>query len=276
MQSQSPTPLEALRGHSHAVVFAPRDGGLWTSVGPTIEDAGIEFEVIDHPLLCMSALCWREFNARRPGSRESTAFVALDVDDIEQLAPLFAAIRSRLPHVSAWVIASNVAIRVIEGKPRLEASPSGDATPHADARTRAARAEFEAKNPVPRRTPPQLRIARTSTSDGPSERTSEQILNDPRDTDLEQIEEILLARGASRPRDASLRRSRGDVEGSDAEGPNAEARDAESDDAEERDAQEPSATRLTSDEIAMLMGDLDDDRPTQRRGSDDSDERPSR
>lgn len=250
MQSQPPTLLEALRGHSHVVVYTPGDGGLWSSIGPSIEAAGIEVEVIGHPLLCMAALCWREFNGRRPGSRESTAFAAVDVDDIDRLEPMLASIRTKLPHVSVWVIGSNFTIPVIEGKPRVETAP------HTEQRPSAARAELEAKQATPPRTPPKLRISRTGAVEEAGTDHGAASTPPSRQRDLDHIESILRGSPSDgTPRDSASGHSA--QKSNDPIHPN--------DDGE--DPAEPSATRLTSDEIAMLMGDHDDDTPPGARGN---------
>ncbi len=245
MQSQPPTPLEALRGHSHVVVYTPENGGLWSSIAPSIKAVGIEVEVIGHPLLCMAALCWHEFNGRRPGSRESTAFAAVDVDDIDRLEPMLASIRTKLPHVSVWVIGSNFTIPVIEGKPRAEPAP------HPEQRPSAARAEFEAKQATPPRTPPKLRISRTGAAEEAGIDRGAADTPPSRQRDLDHIESILRGSPSDgAPRDPA-RKSSDPIHPGD----------------EVEDPAEPSATRLTSDEIAMLMGDHDDDRPPGPRGN---------
>jgi hypothetical protein len=267
VQSHSPSPLEALRGHSHVVVFAPRDGGSWTSIGSTIEGAGVDVKVIGHPLLCMAALCWREFNGRRPGSRESTAFVAVDVDDIERLAPMFKSIGAKLPHVSVWVIAADLFIRVIEGKPRLDPPSS------ADHRAAAAHSELESKHPVPRRTPPQLRIARTATNGEPDVDGPDSGAADQPQREIDRIEAILRAGAAAHePQNPTDHLARPGTQGAmrDAAGrdactkqPDSRSGRVEPDEMDDPGdgfvgEPEPSAARLTSDEIAMLMGDLDE------------------
>jgi len=243
VQSQPPTPLEALRGHSHVVVYTPEDGGLWSSIGPSIEAAGIEVEVIGHPLLCMAALCWHEFNGRRPGSRDSTAFAAVDVDDIDRLEPMLASIRTKLPHVSVWVIGSNFTIPVIEGKPRTEPAP------HPEQRPSSARAEFEAKQAAPSRTPPKLRISRTGAVEGAGTDRAATSASPSRQRDLDHIESILRGHPSDDASKDPPRKSADPIHPAD----------------DDEDPAEPSATRLTSDEIAMLMG--DDDSPPGERGN---------
>jgi hypothetical protein len=183
---------------------------------------------------------------------------------------MFKSIGTKLPHVSVWVIAADLFIRVIDGKPRLD-PPS-----NSDHRAAPAHSEFESKHPVPRRTPPQLRIARTATNgerdvDGPDTGAA-----DPQQRELDRIEAMLragiAAREPSNPADHLARRAT-DRDDSSARRHDAHAGHADADELDDpgegftgegfsgegfTSEGEPSAARLTSDEIAMLMGDLDE------------------
>jgi hypothetical protein len=168
----------------------------------------------------MAAVVWREVNARTPGSGASTAFIAAEVD-IQDLSPLFNAIRNRLPHVSTWVFHGEFAVLIAAAQPRHDVTADGTtASPAAHA---LLEPKLESGRDVAslRREPPMLKIAEgTEFLDGRAE------------LDARELDEIERRFGGNADGDDSL-------------------------DVEEEPA--PSAVRITREEIAMLMDDQQSD-----------------
>lgn len=273
MKVQTQTPLSVLRGHSHAILLVPSDGVLSPSLRESIQNSGCKVELIGHALFAMAAVVWHEANVREPNSRETTAFVAADVD-IDDLNPLFNAIRNRLPHVSTWVFQGELALLVAAAQPRHELGIRGAAV------APIALADFETKpsarhmpKPVeksgtrteaglrsdalpPSHVPPQLKLAEGSAFLDPTADAVARLLgdgaNDDRELEDRELEEIERRFG---------RRNQTDTERARAEGV----------DREDEEEPAPSAVRLTPEEIAMLMGDVHPENalpPRHDRGSD--------
>lgn len=245
MKVQTQTPLSVLRGHSQAILLVPSDGVLSPSLREAIHNSGCEVELIGHPLFAMAAVVWREVNARAPHSDASTAFIAAEVD-IQDLNPLFHAIRNRLPHVSTWVFHGDLAVLISGAQSRTERSSGQTAQSDLETKPGPVRGVAPA-----RRESPTLKIA-----EGTAFPTQHHEIHNPEspsakahdagctDRDLDEIERRF--RGGNQP-----------------------------DDIEESDEETaPSAVRITREELAMLMhDDQSDDVPPPRgaggpRGSD--------
>jgi hypothetical protein len=217
-------------------LLVPSDGVLSPSLRESIHNSGCEVELIGHPLFAMAAVVWREVNARKPLSGASTAFIAAEVD-IQDLNPLFNAIRNRLPHVSTWVFHGDLAVLISAAQPRTE--PGTGQTAQMDLETKPE--PVRGVSPT-RREAPTLKIAEGTAfsalhdelhnTESPSAKAHDVGVTD---RDLDEIE----------------RRFRGDDHIDDATEP------------EEEPA--PSAVRITHEELAMLMNDdQSDDAPPPR------------
>ena len=257
MKVQTQTPLSVLRGHSHAILLVPSDGVLSPSLRESIQNSGCKVELIGHALLAMAAVVWHEANVREPNSRETTAFVAADVD-IDDLNPLFNAIRNRLPHVSTWVFQGELALLVAAAQPRHELGISGAAVApiaHADFETKPSarhmpkaaeksgtRTEAGLRSDAlpPSRVPPQLKLAEGSAFLDPTADAAARLLADRALTDRAHDDRELddIERRFGRGNQTDTERAR-----------------AEGFDREDEEEPAPSAVRLTPEEIAMLMGD---------------------
>lgn len=117
MSATPPSPQEALRGFSHAVILTADGGSLGPVLQHAINQVGLKVEILGHPLTAMASLCWHEFNSRRAG--DSTVLVVAD-RPIDDLNPLFAAVSSRLPHVHALMLQSDLMMPIITGRRRVE------------------------------------------------------------------------------------------------------------------------------------------------------------
>ena len=121
MPLPAPRPLDALRQHTHAVVLTTGEGIISAQLKGAIDDSGVHSEVIGHPLLAMAqltVLC-------RDSRGEASDRLALVVTDrqIDDLSPLFTAIRGRLPRVSIWVFEADLAIEIQRGQQTEPAKP---------------------------------------------------------------------------------------------------------------------------------------------------------
>lgn len=131
MPLPAPRPLDALRQHTHAVILTAGDGVLSGQLRGTVGESGVESQVIGHPILAMARLT----NLCRGSRGEPNDRPALVVTDrqIDDLSPLFAAVRDRLPRVSIWVFEADLAIEIQRGQ-HLDApkppSPPTPAKPH--------------------------------------------------------------------------------------------------------------------------------------------------
>lgn len=268
MKVQTQTPLSVLRGHSHAILLVPSDGVLSPSLRESIQKSGCKVELIGHPLFAMAAVVWHEANVRDPNSSETTAFVAAEVG-IDDLNPLFNAIRNRLPHVSTWVFQGELAVLITAAQPRHELDIRGVAAApiaHADFDTKpnarhmprpaeksGTRTEAGLRSDAlpPSHVPPQLKLAEDSAFLDPTADAASRLVGDGAD-DGRELDEI--ERRFDRRKQADTERAR-----------------AAGFDREDEEEPAPSAVRLTPEEIAMLMGDVHPENapsPRQDRGSD--------
>ncbi|MEY2795441.1 MAG: hypothetical protein RIR10_1157 [Planctomycetota bacterium] len=293
MKVQTQTPLSVLRGHSHAILLVHSDGVLSPALRESVHLSGCSVEFIGHPLFAMAALVWHEANARDPKSRGTTAFIAADVE-IDNLNPLFDAIRNRLPHVSAWVFQGDLALLIAAAQPRHE--PARGATPTSSAVRRDDETKTHPTTTLPR---PTARSPREFSEKLPEK------LSDSRSDSLGMKHDVRLhANGSLVPRvPPQLRIAEGAAVPDPAPEAASQARDAhvandrarDGREFEERELEEierhfgrrnhrrpetsldgeldrevdeeppPSAVRLTPEEIAMLMGDVHPEQAPQHR-----------
>jgi len=145
----APKPVDALRHHTRAVVLTSADGDVSDVLLNAMKDSGTPCELIGHPLIAMAELVRLENSA--PGeldADERTALVVADHDCLEDLSPLFAAVRLRIPQVSIWVVAGEIAIEVQRAR-NSDPAPSGD--------------KASSRPPTNSSTGPELRIVHGST-----------------------------------------------------------------------------------------------------------------
>lgn len=126
----APTPLDALRQHTQAVVLTAPDGEVSPQLMAAIRDSGVPCELIGHPLVAMAELARLERDLRGAGSGERTALVVSDRDQWDDLSLLFEVVRERLSRVSIWILAGQLAIEVHRGRASEHAArPSEPAAP---------------------------------------------------------------------------------------------------------------------------------------------------
>jgi len=121
MPLPAPRPLDALRQHTHAVVLTTGEGVVSAHLKAAIDDSGVQTEVIGHPLLAMAQLTALCRDARGDAS-DRLALVVTD-RQIDDLSPLFTAVRGRLPRVSIWVFEADLAIEIQRGQQPEPAKP---------------------------------------------------------------------------------------------------------------------------------------------------------
>jgi hypothetical protein len=138
MPLPAPKPLDALRQHTHAVVLTAGDAAVSDFMAHALQSARISCDFIRHPLLAMARLT----TLARGDATDRPALVVTD-RQIDDLSPLFSAIRNRLGRVSIWVFEAELAIEVQRGH-----SPDVPAPPAIETPARASS-----------HTPPALRIA---------------------------------------------------------------------------------------------------------------------
>jgi len=148
MPMPAPKPLDALRQHTHAVVLTAGDGAISDFVAHALHAARIRHDFIRHPLLAMARLTTLARDAR--GNAADRPALVVSDRQIDDLSPLFSAIRSRLGRVSIWVFEAELAIEVQRGH-----SPDVPTPPVTEAPARPGS-----------HTPPPLRIA--GVGDAPS------------------------------------------------------------------------------------------------------------
>ena len=135
MPLPAPKPVDALRQHTRAVVLTSADGSVSPLLLDAIQDSGIACELIGHPLVAMAELVRLEQHSeqRSPSGSdggESTALVIADQERLEDLSTLFDSVMLRLPQVSIWIIAGDIAIEVQRGRPpETSATPTPSGTP---------------------------------------------------------------------------------------------------------------------------------------------------
>lgn len=113
MPTTAPSPLDALRHHSRAVVLTAEGRRLSDRLGETLRRSGLAFEVADHPLLAMAILTGME----RDASAQDRPCLVIAERHLDDLDGLFAAIRARLSRVAIWVFEADIAIEVRRGQP---------------------------------------------------------------------------------------------------------------------------------------------------------------
>jgi hypothetical protein len=147
MPMPAPTPVDALRQHSRAVVLTGRGGAVSRALQQTIDASEARCEILGHPLLALAELIHIERSPREADAPRPTLVVA--DREIDDLAPLFAAVRTHLPQLAIWVFEGDIAIEIQRGQ--LDARPAQlDARP---AQLDARPAQLEARHT------PTLRIA---------------------------------------------------------------------------------------------------------------------
>jgi hypothetical protein len=154
MPMPAPTPVDALRQHSRAVVLTGRGGAVSRALQQTIDASEARCEILGHPLLALAELIHIERSPREADAPRPTLVVA--DREIDDLAPLFAAVRTHLPQLAIWVFEGDIAIEIQRGQ--LDARPAQlDARP---AQLDARPAQLEARPAqLEARHTPTLRIA---------------------------------------------------------------------------------------------------------------------
>ncbi|MBI1303360.1 MAG: hypothetical protein GC172_06185 [Phycisphaera sp.] len=96
------------------MVLTARDGAVSRALRQTIDASGTRCEILGHPLLALAELLHLERAPRDPDAPRPTLVVA--DREIDDLAPLFAAVRSHLPQLAIWVFEGNLAIEIQRGQ----------------------------------------------------------------------------------------------------------------------------------------------------------------
>ena len=133
MPMPAPTPVDALRQHSRAVVLTGRGGAVSRALQQTIDASGARCEILGHPLLALAELIHIERSPREADTPRLTLVVA--DREIDDLAPLFAAVRTHLPQLAIWVFEGEIAIEIqrgqVETRPaQQDARPAQQETRH--------------------------------------------------------------------------------------------------------------------------------------------------
>ena len=136
MPMPAPTPVDALRQHSRAVVLTGRGGAVSRALQQTIDASEARCEILGHPLLALAELIHIERSPREADAPRPTLVVA--DREIDDLAPLFAAVRTHLPQLAIWVFEGDIAIEIQRGQldarpAQLEARPAQQETRHTPA-----------------------------------------------------------------------------------------------------------------------------------------------
>ena len=189
MPMPAPTPVDALRHYSRAVVLTGRGGAASRALEQTIEAAGTRCEILGHPLLALAELVHLERAPRENGPSQLTLVVA--DREIDDLAPLFAAVRTHLPHLAIWVFEGDIAIEIQRGQ--IDTRAAQQETRPAQQETRAAQQETRPAQQETRpaqqetRPAPALRISPAPSPEHPP--TPPTVIEDARDAVLEQSDE---------------------------------------------------------------------------------------
>lgn len=134
MPMPAPTPVDALRHYSRAVVLTGRGGAASRVLQQTIDAAGTRCELLGHPLLALAELVHLE---RAPRENEPSRLTLVVADrEIDDLAPLFAAVRAHLPQLAIWVFEGDIAIEIQRGQ--VDARPAQQDARPAQQETRPA------------------------------------------------------------------------------------------------------------------------------------------
>ena len=165
MPIPAPTPVDALRHYSRAVVLTAGGGAVSRQLRQTIEAAGTRCEILGHPLLALAEL----IHLSRASREEEPARLTLVVADreIDDLAALFTAVRTHLSQVAIWVFEGELAIEIqraqLEARPaQLEARPAQLEARPAQVEARPAQVEARPAQ-IETRPAPVLRIAPAAT-----------------------------------------------------------------------------------------------------------------
>lgn len=262
----APKPVDALRQHTRAVVLISADGDASPALLDAIRDSEIPCELIGHPVVAMAELVRLEKDNRLHAER--TALFVADDERIEQLSPLFASVRARLPQVAIWVIAGEFAVQVqratvqdpigsqaTHGSQTTNGSPGGHGAPYPPSGT---------ATPPRTRTPggPVLRIVdhADDEADRPQTRTTaaagsdlgdfprvDPLRSDPLRTD----HAVEVKSSVSEPRGAHPEHQEADA-GDPSSDPDSGAH----------------STKLTAEELDMLLGWDEQDASEQGRSGD--------
>jgi hypothetical protein len=120
MPMPAPTPVDALRHYSRAVVLTDRGGAVSPTLRQAIDASGVRCEILGHPLLALAELIHLERTPREGDAPRLTLVVA--DREIDDLAPLFAAVRANLPHLAVWVFEGDLAIEIQRGQAEIRAA----------------------------------------------------------------------------------------------------------------------------------------------------------
>jgi hypothetical protein len=118
------------------VVLTGRGGAVSRALQQTIDASGARCEILGHPLLALAELIHIERFPREADAPRPTLVVA--DREIDDLAPLFAAVRTHLPQLAIWVFEGDIAIEIQRGQldarpAQLEARPAQQETRHTPA-----------------------------------------------------------------------------------------------------------------------------------------------
>jgi hypothetical protein len=102
------------------VVLTGRGGAVSRALQQTIDASGARCEILGHPLLALAELIHIERFPREADAPRPTLVVA--DREIDDLAPLFAAVRTHLPQLAIWVFEGDIAIEIQRGQ--LDARPA--------------------------------------------------------------------------------------------------------------------------------------------------------
>jgi hypothetical protein len=115
------------------VVLTGRGGAVSRALQQTIDASGARCEILGHPLLALAELIHIERSPREADTPRLTLVVA--DREIDDLAPLFAAVRTHLPQLAIWVFEGEIAIEIqrgqVETRPaQQDARPAQQETRH--------------------------------------------------------------------------------------------------------------------------------------------------
>jgi hypothetical protein len=134
------------------VVLTGRGGAVSRALQQTIDASEARCEILGHPLLALAELIHIERSPREADAPRPTLVVA--DREIDDLAPLFAAVRTHLPQLAIWVFEGDIAIEIQRGQldarpAQLEARPAQQETRPAQQETRHTPALRIAPAPPP-------------------------------------------------------------------------------------------------------------------------------
>jgi hypothetical protein len=143
------------------VVLTGRGGAVSRALQQTIDASGARCEILGHPLLALAELIHIERSPREADTPRLTLVVA--DREIDDLAPLFAAVRTHLPQLAIWVFEGEIAIEIQRGQVETRPAQQDARAAQQDARpaqqdARPAQQDARPAQQETRHTPP-LRIA---------------------------------------------------------------------------------------------------------------------